>query len=182
MEVQSTLLIHWVGPCCLGTELSHPLVQNTSFLDHPPDLWKIPFPGRGTVSMLVLPISAVDLTPSKSARKTWFPRSPGFPFAPTHIRTDLFHLIFDFFLFFFIFLSGLNVLFFYLGLVLCKASFRDTCAGTFAALPDAPELPDTPHPISYDSHPFSLGHPHPVHARYHVPMLCSLYLGKTTYL
>ena len=44
--------------------------------------------------MLVLPMSAVDLTPSESDRKTWFSPSLGFPFTPTHLLTNLFHFIF----------------------------------------------------------------------------------------
>ena len=132
--------------------------------------------------MLVLALSAVAIfSPSESARKTWFLRSASFPFTLTHLQTTVFHFI----------INALYIIFGYLSFfLLFKVSFGcnlvDRNSGMLVSgarpcctrhprspleltrslerpsrLPDAPEPSGTRYTISYDSHPFCLGHPHP---------------------
>ena len=109
--------------------------------------------------------------PSKSARKTWFLRSAGFPFVLTHLRTHWFHSCL--FHYFPIFLLGLD------GFLLRSRSLVSWFSGRVRAVSGIPgyprnsfarwnirrgylmhRCPRVPYTTLYDSHPFSLGHPY----------------------
>ena len=131
--------------------------------------------------MLALLMSAVDLTPSESAKKTLFRRSSGFL-----SLTYLFRFIFTFFIVLpSIYLGFFNGLFFVTVSFSARLVSRRRPLGRLPRLPDAPEPSGTPRTISYDSYQFSLDHPYPSLTR-SIPcsddVLTLLYLGKTAYL
>ena len=147
MKGQSTLLVHWNLSCS-----DAPVSIILTFLPHsftPPLVHRIiVFPGWGSASMLVLPMSAADLyTKRERFKKRGFPGAQASHsyrpnFEPTCFISSLPFCIIV------IFLLGLNVFVFHRGLVFCKTIFRVTCAGTFAAATECTgALGYTTHPL-----------------------------------
>ena len=109
MEGQSTLLVHWVGPCYLGTGLAHPLVQNACFLYYPDDqnTWRFlehPFQVEGFLPRLYFSWVPAILHQERTLERCGFPgarasHSHRLIFEPTCFISFLSFLLFIIFLF-----------------------------------------------------------------------------------